>query len=83
MLFDKIRKKPQPEPQDVDHLFSRLQSMRHRVGHHDVPVADLFGLVGDDETKLRWPQVRPENRKEPVRVRPEDVPATNHYIRWE
>jgi hypothetical protein len=84
MLFDKIRKTPQPEPQEVDKLFSRLQDMRDRVGHRDVPVSDLFGLVGHDETKVRWPQVQQEQqRKEPVRVRPEDVPVANHYIAWE
>ena len=83
MLFDKIRKTPQPETEEVDKLFSRLQSMRDRVGHREVPVSDLFGLVGHDETKVRWPRVQAEERKEPVRVRPEDVPATTHYIAWE
>ena len=83
MLFDKIRKTPQPEPQEVDKLFSRLQDMRDRVGHSDLPVSDLFGLVGRDESGVRWPHVQAEQRKEPVRVRPEDVPPANNYIAWE
>ena len=83
MLFDRIRKTRQPEPQDVDKLLSRLQSMRDRIGHRDVPPSDMFGFAGPAEVNTRWPQPRLEQRNEPVRVRPEDVPPAKNYVAWE
>ncbi len=84
MLFDKIRKTRQPENPPVEQIFDRLQSMRRQVGHREVPVADLFGLVGHDEARVRWPQQAPPARvQEPVRVRPEDVPSQKNYVTWE
>ncbi len=86
MLFDKIRKTRRPEALEVDQVFNRLQSMREQVADHrqGVPVADLFGLAGRDETRARWPHV-PEasHPREPERVRPEDVPSTQTYVAWE
>ena len=86
MLFDKIRKTRRPEALEVDQVFNRLQSMREQVAGHrqSVPVADLFGLAGRDETRPRWPHV-PEASptREPQRVRPEDVPSNQSYVSWE
>jgi hypothetical protein len=84
MLFDKIRKTRQPEAQEVEKIFDRLQTMRSQVGHRDVPVADLFGLAGREETRARWPlPAEPKHEREPERVRPQDVPAVKNYVAWE
>ena len=86
MLFDKIRKNRQPENPEVDQVFDRLQSMREQVAGHrqSVPVADLFGLPGREESRPRWPLVPEASRPhEPERVRPEDVPSNQKYVSWE
>ena len=86
MLFDKIRKNRQPETPEVDQVFDRLRSMREQVAGHrqSVPVADLFGLTGREESRPRWPLVPEASRPhEPERVRPEDVPSNQKYVSWE
>ena len=84
MLFDKIRKTPQPEPHEVEKVFDRLQTMRSQIGQRDVPVADLFGMASREESRARWPQPgEPKRDREPERVRPEDVPSATNYVAWE
>ena len=85
MLFDKFRKTRQPETHEVEKIFDRLQTMRSQVGQRDLPVADLFGMAGREESRaVRWPMpAEPERDREPERVRPQDVPAAKNYVAWE
>jgi hypothetical protein len=85
MLFDKLHKKPEPKTPEVNELFDRLQSMRRQVGYRDVPLTDLFGLVGHDESRMRRPLVEPAQEKAIQRVHPDEVPTLYPVSdsRWE
>ena len=86
MLIDRIRKTRHPDRQEIDQVFTRLQSMREQIaGHRQVPVADIFGLARrEDSRRANWPHVaEAASRKEPERVRPQDVPSSKNFVHWE
>ena len=85
MLFDKIRKTRQPEtPKSIRFSIACSPCATRLPVTGRVPVADLFGLAGREETRPRWPHVPEASRtREPERVRPEDVPSNKSYVSWE
>jgi len=51
----------------------RTRRVREQIGRRDVKLADLFGLVGEDERYFARPRIEDEAEPELRRYRPDEV----------
>lgn len=69
MLFKKDR--PRAAEAEIMRVRERAQRIRQQIGSSDVRLADLFGLIGEDEHFV--PEARREQVETIRRYRPDEV----------
>jgi hypothetical protein len=72
-LFEKLRKQPTVSEAEVTEIKERVRSMRREIGRHDIELADLFALLGEDERPLLR-EIREVSVPQITRVWPDEVP---------
>ena len=83
-LFNFFRK-PATVPLHFLEVRDRARLIHERVGHREVAIADLFAMVGEDESIVRRREIRQalsENSDLP-RFLPGDIPTTGNTQNWQ
>ncbi len=73
MLFWKNKKNDQATEQDLKAIAASVRLSRARLAHRNMPIEELFALVGEDERPIL--SAMPPSYYATTRVLPGDIPS--------